>query len=337
MVGIIEISGELGVTYTYQDALLAVERTKVADNLTLRIGSVGGYVEETEKIYNLFKSTNKVTRTENSGDVASSAVKLFLLAPKGQRFFDENKGVFLIHNPFGTLEGDADMLKEASKELEKIENEFINFYYQNTGASKEVLKGFMQINEPLTTEQIETLGFATIKKQEFKAVAKLNNNKMEMTEEKLEKKFDTFFDKMKNYLKKKDVKAIMLKDANDVELNFEVETETEITVGTKVMADDGDYVMPDGRTFVIAGNEITEIKEAAADDTEDVEALKTEIAELKTQIETFTAEKSKMETEIVAFKKEMKSVFKAKKEDNPTPQKPVEPKSDRKPYKTEKE
>ena len=59
--------------------------------------------------------------------------------------------------------------------------------------------------------------------------------------------------------------------------------------------------MPDGRTIVVADGVITEIREAATDGGEDVEALKAEIARLTTELESERAKgKSDEESAILA-------------------------------------
>jgi ATP-dependent protease ClpP protease subunit len=323
MEGIIYIEGVIGEDYTYQNALMDLERVKDLENIALKIGSEGGYVDVADKIFDLFKG--KVSRTENIGDVASAAVKLFLLAPKGFRNYDPSKGVFLIHNPWGEVKGDSNDFKQASEQLKKIESEFVNFYHQSTGSSKEVIAGFMNINNPLTPEEVESLGFAQISKPEFKAVAKFtkknNMSKEQMTEEQIDNKLNSFFDRIKNLINPKTVKALKLSDANGVEIDFgdSVEQESEIVVGLEGVTIDGaaangEYVMPDGRTITFENGTITAITEMEEEPEmdEEMEALKAELEALKAENETLTQAKAKFE-KLEEEVKEFKSNWKAQK------------------------
>lgn len=60
---------------------------------------------------------------------------------------------------------------------------------------------------------------------------------------------------------------------------------------TDTPAPDGEHVTEDGRTIVVAGGIVTEVKEA-----EDVEALKKELAEAKAQAEALNAKVTELET-----------------------------------------
>jgi len=324
MTGIIYINGVIGEDYKVSDALLDVQKNKINDNITLKIGSVGGFVDVADEIYNIFKNTGKITRTENIGDVASAAVKLFLLAPKESRFFDTSKGVFLIHNPYMPPEemfgmnGDAAAYQLIADELGVHEKALIKFYAESTGTDFDILKGFMNINEPLTSEQISALGFAQIQQIEFKAVAKINNlNIQEMNENDL-KNVEGVITRVFNKLFPPKVVNLMVADASGKNLDFgtQIETMEQIAVGMTVKFEDGsipvgEVAMPDGKTLVFdEAGIITEIKEAEGSNTEvEIEALKTENETLKAEIETLKGAQAKLEAEHVLNLKNVRAQF----------------------------
>lgn len=288
MTGNIYINGEIGADYKVADALLDVKRNQMNEFIILKINSVGGDVDEVEQIFNIFQKTGKIIRTENTGDVASAAVKLFLLAPKGSRFFDPSKGVFLIHNPWGQIKGDSKIFELASKELGKLEADYASFYSQNTGTDKEVLRGFMNINEPLTIEQIKELGFAELHTQQFQAVAKFNiNNKNDEMTEQDKNWFEKLFAKII-----KDPKALMIADATGKQLDFgdQITEASQIAVGLTAKFEDGtiptgDITMPDGAVFTFDDKgTITAITEAPEEGgNEEIEELKAELEDLKAE------------------------------------------------------
>lgn len=341
MTGTIYINGIIGEDYKLQDALMDLAKNKINDSIVLKIGSNGGYIDIAEEIYTAFKNSGKVIQTENSGNVASAAVKIFMLAPKEARFFDPTKGIFLIHNPLGeNLSGDSSLFELVSKELGKLENDFINFYSNETGTDKEVISGFMKINEPLTVEQIEALGFATIKTNQFQAVAKLNINhkkENEMDETKLNgflAKLDALFT---NVGKKFGFKNLMVQDANGKNLDFgtQIEQVEQIYVGMTAVYEDGtkpvgEVVMPDGAILVFDENSvITEIKEAEQPaDNPELEALKTENENLKAELEALKnvdiEAKAKMKAEemIKEYKAEITSKYVALLEERDEKQEP---------------
>lgn len=318
--------GETGQFFTYSDLLMHLNKAKDADVLDLHINSIGGYVEDADKMIQALIATNKQIITRNTGDVASAASKIFTIPKsKENRIFDSSKGAFLIHNPWGTVEGDAAELAAASKHIQSIENEYAKWYADVTGVDISIIKGLMSENIPLTSEQINEFGFATIVASQIKAVAKLKIEKMEYKE--LEKKMssiETFFDKI---LAKFKPKALMLADVNGVELNFpDANAPEEILPGLSVTISDGStdgkYVMPDGSTYVIVAGKLTEIIAAQADEMANLKAenenLKAEIEKLKTDNASAKANEEEMnkqvlavKAEFVAFKKEFSS-FKPK-------------------------
>ena len=105
--------------------------------------------------------------------------------------------------------------------------------------------------------------------------------------------------------------ALMLTDANGASIEFpEVPEGSMPQVGDKTTAPDGEVVMADGYTYVIAGGVLTEIKEPEAEPAEDVEALKAELAALKAENETLkssTAQIEEVKAQVVALQGKIKS------------------------------
>jgi len=322
MDGVIFIKGEIGVDYTLSNALVDLEKNKTSAVLKIYIDSPGGDYNEGKKIYELFRDSGKIIITENSGMVASMAVNLFLLG--SQRFYDASKGQFLIHNPWGEVQGDADFMSEYSKELKKAEKDLINLYVQRTGSLPEVITGLMQIDQPLTSEQVETLGFAKLINNEFKAVAKLNLEQMTEKEvnDKINATSEGIFAKIKAFLKKSGiVKALVLTTADGVNLDFgdALNDPSEVIVGSQATADgapaEGDYLMPDGVTLVFVAGAVTEIRPKEAGN-EELEALKAENASLKEQLTEAKALVVDVKNDLVSFKAQITSDIKGLKNES---------------------
>lgn len=284
--------------FRFTDLLMHLNAAKEEPHIHLVVGSDGGDVGEGKKMKAALIDSGKTFSSSNSGNVASMAVDLFLIPKeKARRNFDPTKGLFLIHNPWAAIEGDADLMSEASKYMKGLEKEFSKEYAAITGTDENVLIGFMSEDKPLTPEQVDTLGFATVTKQVFKAVAKfnINKNKMEVKEikelnDKMSimdlaiKKLTTLFEK------KSDPKALMIQDVNGAELDFgeAIETPEQIVVGVSAtvagVPAEGDYTLEDGTVYTFAAGKLDKIVLPESD----VEALKTENADLKTQIATLT-------------------------------------------------
>jgi len=327
----IEIKGIIGEDYTYANFLTDYANTGV-EPIRLSIASVGGAVEDGEAIANFIEShEDRFLTVSNSGDVASIAASIFLSLPREKRFFDLNKGVFLIHNPFldpfslaftGT-DTTAEGMRMIADQLQETENRIAKFIEKQTGADIDVIKGLMKINQPLSEEQLMALNIATIYKYQAVAFLKpINNNKM--TEQELTKKLEennvTLFSLIKAWMKKTTkFVAIMLTDANGGQIEFpDVPDGVEPVVGdTAKYADgtipDGEVLMADGVTVVFDNGTVTEIRPKVEEEEtpEDVPAEVTdqsaEIEALKTEIEKLKAERTTINSEMVSIKAMIKS------------------------------
>jgi len=324
------IGGELGIdgdqVCSYSDVLMQLNEAKDADLLEIHINSIGGYCYIADNIIKAIQNTKKQIITRNTGDVASAATRIFTIPSNiANRIFNPALGVFLVHNPWSeNVSGDADTMAEQAKILKGLESDYEKWYSEKIGADKEIISELMAQDTPLTTEQIERFGFATIEKPKFQAFAKIQKSN-KMNEKEINEKL-SLLDKAIAKMQKLFPKAIMLADATGAELEFpDANTPEEVVPGVKTSAADGYYVMPSGETYVIAGGILTEIIAAEGDD---MEALKAENESLKSELEALKAEKATAETQIAEFAKmgdELKDLktslaaFSKYKAPNPTP------------------
>lgn len=300
---ILPINGVIGEDFKMSDLLMHLNAAKDEKVIKLIINSPGGYTDEAEKIHNALKAEKKIYYSTNSGDIASAAVELFLVAPKENRTFDPTKGIFLIHLPFldpsdGGVTGTSEEIQAVAEGMKELEKWTAKLYQKETGTSANILTGFMKENIPLTEEQIQTLGFATIIKPTFKAVAYFkNNNDMENKEvkEKLTG-IEGLLSKIMSFIRPKN---IMLADVNGVNIDFgaDVTDPSQITVGISATVDgapaNGNYVMPDGSTLVFAEGKLNEI----------VPSQDSEMQKLKTENEQLKQKLSEKDVEFENFKK----------------------------------
>lgn len=337
--------------FSYSDLLMHLNAAMAFDTLNLDIASDGGYVDVCDKMIDAIKKTGKFITSCNSGNVASAASKLFTLAPKGSRFFHPERGVFLIHNPWvSDVEGDAAELSLIAKGLKSTESDYAKWYAAATGSDLTIIEAFMSENKPLTNEQIESLGFATIVQPVIKAVAKLTfkNNEMELKQ--VEEKLNGFEKTLQKVMAFFKIKALMIADANGKELEFPDLTDiSEVAVGVKVMENgapaNGEYTQPDGTVLKCENGVLVEIVPMAGDDMEAVkkenEALKAELESLKAakvtaemQATESAKEVTTIKAEFVKFKAQFSDFkFKASKGDENEDEDDDKPKS-RKPFKT---
>jgi ATP-dependent Clp protease protease subunit len=305
--------------YTIQDLALALNAAKNESELILDINSVGGYNHVAKQMYDLLVKSGKMIKTRNSGIVASAATTLFMIPELQDRVFNPTLGEFLVHNPWTIAEGDSAYMAEMSKELEQVEKEYISFYSKKTGVEASVIKTFMSQNIALTPEQIETLRFATLVKEPIKIVAKFKSNtniKSMQENEELKKSLtgiESIMAKLKLGVDKLlGIKSLMVNDASGNELTFpEINEVSEITAGVTVTVGGtpatGTYTMPDGSQVVCENGKVTSVV-PAAQESEEMKALKAENEKLKAEIAASQAKAEESKASVEGFKAQLKEV-----------------------------
>jgi len=310
MLEMFDVSDDTVSPKTVSDFL---DENKDATDITVRINSRGGDVQAGWAIYDLLANSGKKIKTIGESKVYSIATIVFL-AGEEREIMKNADG--LIHNPFippYTLadQYESDDLLKIAESLKQEEAKILDFYVEKTGSPKEKLAEYMKEDTKLSAEDMVELGFATKIIEPVKAYAyiKLNNN-FKMTEKDVKtfgEKIDTILDKIKG-LSRINPTDQTLKDKDGKEFTLEKESGAP-AVGDKA-SPDGTFVMADGKTIVIEGGEIKEVKEPAAAKTE-LELANEKIAELQTQLDaekTKVADTEKVKTDAVTAE----AAFKAK-------------------------
>ena len=325
MKAVINIFGEIGVDVKLMDVVSQMKNYPNPEALEVNINSVGGYVDQGDDIYNYLESLNLPTTTIANGMCASFATKLMLLGDV-RKVVDGTK--FMIHNPFiNGVKGDADLLKEYSEQLKKVENTLLSFYSGKLNQSPLAIQPLMKRETFLSNEELLTLGFATeiaegeAKEVELKAVAKLNinQNDKQMSVKIDEKSQKSLLEKIEGMIKNAfNPKAMLeLTDGEGNVLMFpELEPEQTPEVGSKVDAKDDTYTIDD-TIMVVESGVITAINEVEGQYDEekekmeaDLKAKEEELEQMKAKLSEVTAkleEKEKIQAKAVAELDEIKN------------------------------
>ena len=313
--------GEVNIKQVTQQ----IQNNADAEKLIVHIHSPGGDVDEGFGIHDILVASGKVIETRIEGLCASIATVIALAGTTRQ--ITENSE-FMIHNPWGGSMGDADELQKYADQMKDVEKKIIDFYASKTGTGKKALDEMMKNESWLTAKQALDMGFVTEIISTMKAVAKFkpknSKNTIIMDKKELEttidNKFESLFDKIKALIGIRNADNVTVTAADGTVLDFgsQADTAEDVAVGMTATieggaAPDGDFVMPDGNTWVFESGELMEIKEPEADE-DDVEALKQKITDLEAELETANASNQEMkdsveeiQTEIVAMKKQIKS------------------------------
>lgn len=274
MVGTIYISGEIGVDTTLLDVIKQVKNQSAAESFLVKIDSVGGAVDTGMDIYYYLKnlSVPVTTYTIQSYSIAS----VIFMAGSTRIIPEGAEKALMIHLPFimGEIKADQSLLSEYQKELKNTEDNLVKFYSEALEIDTTTIHSLLKSETYLNATQAKDLGFATLLQVAQKAVARLHNNKEEKEEkslmEKLNKQFDIVNKQLDNLLKKLSgkpaIKAeLILQDATGLELVFpDLEASDAPAVDATVTVDgqpaEGEFLMIDESTIVIAKGVVTEIK-----------------------------------------------------------------------------
>ncbi len=246
---------EKGVELT--DIVSQVQAQKNFDEVEVRIGnSIGGVVQVGYDIYDYLKSLKKPITTIIENYCASITSIIFL---SGDVRLMRNGAKLMIHNPWGKPEGNADEIELYAADLRSIEKRLADIYNEKTNIGKEALLALMRNETEMTAEEAVKIGFSTGIADEMKIVAHLKLGNMSKK---------TLKEQLKGVLSKLsgDPVGLTIADSTGKEIIFDTENEIP-TIGDKATIDGvpaiGEFVMPDGKTFVFENGELKEIKEPA--------------------------------------------------------------------------
>lgn len=262
--------------------------------IDLRLNCRGGSVSEGWAIYDKLRDSGKEIAVTVEGICASMATVLLLSAPKGKRTAMPNAEL-LIHDPYipeYTLADAyrAEDLRAIADSLEADTNKLLDLYVERTGADRAELQAIMDEDKRMSVSEAKRLGFIDEIKVPSTAKESNNSNFKNMKEKVTVGKgwLDRILAKA-GYAKMEDVPEVVnmeLSTADGATLTIERE-EGDPQVGDAA-SPDGEHVMPDGSTIVVAGGVITEIR--PAEEEEGDEDKDARIAELERQLEEARAQ-----------------------------------------------
>lgn len=307
------LSGEVG--YEITPTILAEKFKELKEkDVTIYINSFGGYAFDGIAIYDFLKlqQKNGFHITTVATGVTASASTLFYLAGNKDSRKIHNTTTFLIHKASNSSGGNSDDLERDAQELKALDNKLAEIYEAETNLTKEEALLEMSNEKSVDANWLIEKGFAS-EIITYEAVASTKRNYNQKNSNMTESDKSWFEQKMQAFAKMfggNQPNAKLVQDANGTEIDFyELQADAEPKVGDKAKVDgkpaEGDYVMPDGRTFKFTAGELTEIVEAS---TNDAEALKQQLADKDAEIESLKQQiadaKAKSESEITAMKKQ---------------------------------
>jgi ATP-dependent Clp protease protease subunit len=141
----------------------------VKGRVLVRINSGGGSVFDAVAIYNYLRSRKGGVDTIIDGFAASAATIVMLAGDKRSM----GSGTFvMVHRASADTWGNADEIRKAAEDLEKIEGGILDIYRERTGATDEQISEWMDgDNHWLDAAEAAAAGFSTETFQQLKAAA----------------------------------------------------------------------------------------------------------------------------------------------------------------------
>lgn len=251
------------------------------DTIDIRLHCDGGSVQEGWAIYDRLRATGKTITATVEGKAASMATIILLAAPKESRSAYENAQL-LVHNPWVCpwALGDsvnADDLQRYADDLRREQDRMVNLYVERCGCNSEEIQALMNEDKFIDVSRAKELGLISHVIPPASAkhnVAHPTNNKFNNQNQKSkmgkeQKKVEVGQNWLDRLLAKAGFAGKRIEEvAFGMDLNtadggtLTVEREEGAPqVGDKATPD-GEHVMPDGSTIVVADGVITEIKPA---------------------------------------------------------------------------
>lgn len=235
--------------------------------LKVYVNSPGGEVNEGFAIHDFLVSLGRPIHTVAIEQCASVATVVFLAGDQRQAQCE-----LMIHNPWTQAEGDASVMASVKDSLVEAENRLEKFYAEKLGIDNQTISNLMQAVTNISVEQALAMGFTTQAARAHPAMAMvkaalparkeeeqpINNNKLinkKMTETIFKKAL-----KVLGFAVKGEMLCLELTAADGTQLIIERE-DGEPQVGDAALPD-GEFLMPDETTIVVAEGVITEIRPA---------------------------------------------------------------------------
>jgi ATP-dependent Clp protease protease subunit len=317
MIGNIYITGQIGdfdkkTGVKLVDVISQVKNQPLATSYSVYINSEGGVVNDGMQIYDYLeslKAAGKAVKTIAVGQCDSIATVIFMA---GDTRVFSGTPEFMIHVPWGGVQGNSEDMKEYLSTLEKEEKKMIDFYMNILNIEQSAIEPLLRNETFLTPEQAKALGFITEEPVQVLAKAILKpNDDMNTLSEKDMNFFESLFTKILGKGKKDPIVSKMVQDATGAELNFtDLADDATIEAGASATIDgnpaSGEYTMPDGTVYVFAAGVLSEIKEPEGDD--ELASANARIAELEAELQASKTETETVTTELTAVRKDVKEL-----------------------------
>lgn len=315
---------------SYNDVQSFLDYYNNEERIDVELHSCGGSCIEGYAIYDALRASGKEISCTVVGTCASMATVILLAAPKERRAMYPNARL-LIHNPhFASFEGMAtiESLGNALNSLQNEKERMMAIYTERTGMTREVLEAQMATDDWFGSDKAIELGFVSYV---IPAASASSNTKKE---KEMKGKKVTVAEAFKML----GIALGITKDAEGLTITtstgdkLEVERDGgELQVGDEA-SPDGSHVLEDGRTVVVEGGKIVEIRDAseeteaseegneaeASEEVEETNEAVAEVEENESETETLQNENETLKARIIQLQGEVDALKAAAKSEEET-------------------
>jgi len=139
---------------SFKDELMALEGVT---ELNVHINSPGGSVFDGVAIYNLLAKHEAAVNVHIEGMALSIAS---IIAMAGDTVTIAENAMFMIHNPWNIVVGDAAELRKTADVMDTVKGQMVATYQHKTGLDADLLSDMMDAETWLTGEEAVAQGFA---------------------------------------------------------------------------------------------------------------------------------------------------------------------------------
>ena len=213
----------------------------------------------------------------------------------------------MIHLPWGGSMGTADELSRFASQLKGIEKKLIVFYKNALNIEEQAILPLLKNETWLTGSQLTALGFTTAQQVQVAAKAYLKTDTMNKFTDKDRHWMESLFTKVLAKFKNSHMFNKVVQDATGIEIDFtDLPDDGVIETGLMATVDglpaEGEFLMPDGSTYIFSEGELAEIIEAEAEPEAETAALRVENKNLKRQLNVIKGE-------VLALKRQVASSY----------------------------
>lgn len=135
---------------------------KANDDLSVRINSPGGSVSHAVAIKTMIEQWKGVVSIQIDG-LAASAASYIAMARNAAEVTIADGSLFMIHNPWSGIIGDAKAMRKEADLLDKLGGDLAKAYAEKTGIDVAKLTAMMDEETWLNADEAVEMGFATSK------------------------------------------------------------------------------------------------------------------------------------------------------------------------------